>query len=111
MMKIILSVLAALPLAGCMTGKAEFAAMEGKLTPMRLEKAKAVCRMRLRDSDANQIMAYGASNQFSLIDDASDCFAAQGIRLKGWRQDNGMLTRYPVKPLTKMAEKSLVVPE
>jgi hypothetical protein len=54
------------------------------------------------DADARQRrmeqMAYGtivAPND--LIDDASDCFAAQGIRLKGFRQNDGTLTKYPYK--------------
>lgn len=88
-----------LPLAGCMTGKAEYAPMAGaNISPLKLEQTRAMCRMRLRDSARMETIAYGgviAPN--NLVDDASDCFASQGIRLKGFRQNDGTLTKYPYK--------------
>lgn len=90
----ILLAIAAL-LAGCVT-----ATVEGKpeyvtsLSRSGLEQVRAACRMRLRDKKALMI-ATGNIDPWDAYDDAYDCFAAQGVTLKGFRQPDGTLTRYP----------------
>ena len=97
MKNVVTAALAALALSGCVSGQAEFEPLEGKLSAVRMEKARAVCRMRARDQVNMQI----ATGQFvvpnDITDDAKDCYASQGIRVKGFRQDDGTLTKYPYK--------------
>lgn len=91
------ALVAALTLSGCVSGQAEFAPIDGKLSAARLTRAQATCRMRARDQVNMQV----ATGQFvvpnAIVDDAKDCYASQGIQVKGFRQKDGTLTKYPYK--------------
>lgn len=102
-------VLATLALAGCTTGQAEFAALpgEGPLTQAKLLRAQGYCKMRYTDEVRAQMVVNGFPEVTSLADDAKACFASQGVLIKGWRQDDGSLTSYPIKPVTPMAARRL----
>lgn len=97
MRRVILTALAALPLAGCVTGQAEFAAIDGKMSPARLQRAQGLCAMRARDQANFQSATIGIVSTNVIVDDARACFASQGIAVKGFRQKDGTLTRYPAK--------------
>lgn len=89
---------AALPLAGCVTGQAEFAALPGerKLTQAQLIRAQGYCKMRMNDQIGRMVARYGAeatliAGQGALVEDATACFASQGVMVKGFRQKDGSL--------------------
>lgn len=100
-MKRIITV-AALALAGCTTGQAEFASLpgEGKLSQATLIRAQGYCKMRANDTINRMVMQYGAeatliAGQGEIIEDTKACFASQGVVVKGWRQKDGSLTSSP----------------
>ena len=79
-----LLLLAPLALAGCMTGKAEFAAMPGTgpLTQTRLDKVRGYCIMKIGDS----VPLNAAGNIHDGVNYLKACFASEGIRVTGFRQ-------------------------
>ena len=93
-----LAVMATLPLASCVTGQAEFAALPGepKLTQAQLIRAQGYCKMRMNDEINRMFARYGAeatliAGQGMLVEDATACFASQGVMIKGFRQKDDSL--------------------
>jgi hypothetical protein len=97
MSRALLALALVLPLAGCVTGKPEYAALPdtGPLTPTRVQMASATCHLAYNHEvdaafNANQIPDING-----LVDNMKLCMVTQGIQVTGWRQPDGKLTSSP----------------
>jgi hypothetical protein len=87
----------ALPLAGCVTGHPEFAALPntGPLTDTRLTMASAQCHLQYNAKVDADINAGAIPDINGLVDNMKLCYLTQGIQLTGWRKPNGRLDPSP----------------
>jgi hypothetical protein len=90
-------ILAALPLAGCVTGHPEYAALPdtGPLTDTRLTMARATCQLGYNQQVNTDLNAGAIPDVKGLVDNMKLCFLTQGIQLTGWRKPNGRLDPSP----------------
>jgi len=99
-MRAAIILLAMLPLAGCMTAKAEYASPSGgKVNQATLKVAASRCNERYSHLAASEDYLYGPYGDYdALVDDAKACMLRQGVRVTGFRQKDGRLTAYPNQP-------------
>lgn len=107
-MKPLLAALVAIPLAACVTGRAEIAAMPGvDASPTALARAQAKCRNAAEDYADRQIALYGGFVvQNNIIDYSERCLAAEGFAVKGYRQPDGTMTARPWGSIAQATQRA-----